>query len=102
MLTVAVGSIIHGKGFEKQVLNDVPDNALELWENGSQTLVLKKEGAEILKDFSQERLKKVIALRSPLNYQGENQLLEDTLKALKKTDKPQEKEKPAEKEKEGK
>ena len=101
LLTVALGSVIHSRDFGKQVLTGVPKNALELWENGSQTLVLKKDGAEILDDFSQERLKKVIALRTPLKYKGELETLKKVLSA-KKADKPDVKEKAADKPKDGK
>lgn len=92
ILTVALGAIIWKPDGGKQTLNEVPDNAAELWENGSSTLCLKKDGAEeFLKDFSKNKLETVLAKRKALNFPAEIKLLED---ALKKLNKPEPKTKP--------
>lgn len=84
MLTVPVGSVIHGAN-GSQVLNGVPENAAELWEQGSSTLVLKKASAdEFLKDFSKARLEKVLELRRPLKMEAEIKLLEAAIKGASK------------------
>lgn len=78
LLTVAVGSIIIGSN---QRLTEVPENALQLWENGSHTLCLRKGGVELLKDYSKERIQKLIEVRAPINFKAELELLGKILKA---------------------
>lgn len=87
ILTVKPGTIIWSGNGSKQTLTVVPENALELWERGSRTLCLKKDGIEILSDFTKERLEKVLETRKVLNYKAEIKLLEDLIKAAGKTKK---------------
>ena len=90
ILTVRPGSVVNRPNGQKQTLTEVPKNALELWEEGSLTLCLRKDGLEILNDFTKERLEKVLQLRRNLNYKAEIQLLESSIKNFgkaKKTDK---------------
>jgi len=92
ILTVAVGTIIIKGDDSRQTLSEVPKNALELWEEGSRTLCLRKDGVELLADFSKERLEKVLEARIHLDYKAEIRLLEDLIKTAgkaKKTDKPE-------------
>ena len=94
ILTVALGTIIWKADGSQQILNDVPDNAAELWENASSTLCLKKDGAEeFLKSFSKNKLETILEKRKVLNFPAEQKLLED---ALKRLDKPESKAKPKE------
>lgn len=87
ILTVLPGTIIWKGNGSKQTLTVVPENALELWERGSRTLCLKKDGIEILYDFTKERLEKVLETRKVLNYKAEIKLLEDLIKAAGKKNK---------------
>ena len=81
LLTVAVGSIIIGSN---QRLTEIPENALQLWENGSYTLCLRKGGVELLKDYSKERIQRLIEVRTPINFKAEIELLKTLLKSLNK------------------
>lgn len=83
-LTVKPGSVIHRANGVRQTLLEVPKNALEIWESGSTTLCLLKEGMELLSEFSKERLEKVLELRRNLNNKAEIKLLEAAIKALDK------------------
>lgn len=90
VLTVKPGSVVNRPNGQRQTLTEVPKNALELWEEGSLTLCLRKDGLELLNDFSKERLEKVLQLRKNLNYRAEIQLLESSIKnfgKVKKADK---------------
>lgn len=90
LLTVKPGSVINRPNGQRQTLTEVPKNALELWEEGTLTLCLRKDGLELLNDFSKERLEKVLQLRKNLNYRAEIQLLESSIKNFgkaKKSDK---------------
>ncbi len=86
-LLVKPGSVVNRPNGQKQTLTDVPKNALELWEEGTLTLCLRKEGLDLLKDFSKERMEKVLQLRKNLNYRAEIQLLESSIKNFGKTKK---------------
>ena len=88
ILTVRPGSVVNRPNGQKQTLTEVPKNALELWEEGSLTLCLRKDGLEILNDFTKERLEKVLQLRKNLNYRAEIQLLESSIKNFGKAKKP--------------
>lgn len=88
-LTVKSGSVVHRASGIRQTLIEVPKNALELWEEGSQTLCLRKDGLELLTDFSKARLEKVLDARKHLNYKTEIKLLEDAIKASGKSKKPE-------------
>ncbi len=90
LLVVKPGAVVNRPNGQKQILTDVPKNALELWEEGSSTLCLRKDGLELLNEFSKQRLEKVLQLRKNLNYKAEVQLLEIAIKTFgkpKKTDK---------------
>ncbi len=87
LLTVRPGSIVNRPNGQKQTLSEVPKNALELWEEGSLTLCLRKDGLELLNDFTKERLEKVLLLRKNLNYKAEIQLLENAIKTFGKAKK---------------
>lgn len=87
VLTVKPGSVVNRPNGQRQTLTDVPKNALELWEEGSLTLCLRKDGLELLNDFSKERLEKVLQLRKNLNYKTEIQLLESSIKNFGKAKK---------------
>lgn len=84
ILTVAVGSIIIGSNNSQTRLTEVPPNALQLWENGSHTLCLRKAGVELLKDYSKEKIQKLIEVRTPINFKAEIELLKTLLKSQNK------------------
>lgn len=79
-LLVRVGSVINRPNGQKQTLTEVPANALELWEEGTATLMLKKDAADVIADFSKDRLEKILNLRRNLNYKSEIKLLETAVK----------------------
>lgn len=84
ILTVPVGSTIIGSDGSQTKLIGVPANALSLWENGTRTLCLKKEGVEILNDHSTEQIQKLIEVRTKVGYKAEIELLKSVLKSAKK------------------
>lgn len=88
LLVVKPGAVVNRPNGQKQTLTTVPKNALELWEEGTLTLCLRKDGLELLNDFSKERLEKVLQLRKNLNYKAEIQLLESSIKNFGKAKKP--------------
>lgn len=88
VLTVKKGSVVHRANGVRQTLSEVPKNALELWEEGSRTLCLRKDGSELLADFPRERLSNILETRRHLNYKAEIKLLEDAIKATTKPKKP--------------
>lgn len=81
ILTVALGSIIWRADGRQQILTGVPSNALELWENGSRTLLLKKDGAELLQDYSIKKLSEIYEVRKPIKNKFELKILENLIKA---------------------
>lgn len=87
IFTVKPGSVVNRPNGQRQTLTEVPKNALELWEEGTLTLCLRKDGLELLNDFSKERLEKVLQLRKNLNYRAEIQLLESSIKNFGKSKK---------------
>ncbi|ANF51741.1 hypothetical protein A0O34_15050 [Chryseobacterium glaciei] len=87
LLVVKRGSVVNRPNGQRQTLTEVPKNALELWEEGTLTLCLRKDGLELLNDFSKERLEKVLQLRKNLNYRAEIQLLESSIKNFGKAKK---------------
>lgn len=80
-LTVAKGTIIWRADGSQQTLTEVPENALDIWEKGSRTLCLKKEGAELLEKFSKQKIQQILDLRRPLKYEAEIKILEKALKS---------------------
>lgn len=85
ILTVPVGSTIIGSDGSQTKLTAVPANALSLWENGTRTLCLKKDGVEILNDHSKEQIQKLIEVRTTVGFKAEIELLKSLLKTAKKT-----------------
>lgn len=81
ILTVALGSVIWRADGRQQKLTGVPPNALQLWENGSRTLLLKKDGAELLQDYSIEKLSEIYEVRKPIKNKFELKILENLIKA---------------------
>lgn len=87
-LIVKPGSVIHRANGIKQTLTEVPKNALEIWEEGSQTLCLRKDGSELIAEFTKERLENILELRRNINYKAEIKLLENAIKAAGTPKKP--------------
>lgn len=85
LLTVGVGSIIHTTGRKSQVLDGVPDNAQELWESGTPFLVLKKDGADLLNDYSETKLKELLKIRTAAGFPAELELIEKAIKTAGKS-----------------
>lgn len=90
-LTVAKGSIIHASKGKSRVIDELPEEAEQLWQEGDSTLVLKKSGEELLKGYSKSKLEKILAARTSLGYTAELELLEKALKKVSQTvkDKPE-------------
>lgn len=84
ILTVPVGSTIIGSDGFQTKLTGVPTNALSLWENGTRTLCLKRDGVDILKDHSKEQIQKLIEIRTKVGFKAEIELLKSLLKSTKK------------------
>lgn len=89
LLTVAVGTVILKSNGSRQILSSVPENAVELWENGSRTLVLKRDAApDFLSKYSKEQLEKILQNRKHLKYAAEIKHLETAIKSAGKPKKP--------------
>lgn len=84
ILTVPVGSTIIGSDGSQTKLTGVPANALSLWENGTRTLCLRKDGVDILNDYSKEQIQKLIETRTKVGFKAEIELLKTLLKSAKK------------------
>ncbi|UKB81252.1 hypothetical protein [Chryseobacterium sp. MEBOG07] len=76
ILAVPKGSIIRKGDGSTVVLNDVPENALELIEAGATYLMLKKEAKDQLKRLSNERLQNIIKVRKAQNLIHDVSVLE--------------------------
>lgn len=63
ILSVKKGSMIRKGDGSTLVLNEVPDNALELIELGATYLMFKKEAKDQLKKLSKERLLNMLEMR---------------------------------------
>ena len=92
-LTVGLGSIIHSSGHKSQVLDGVPENAQELWESGTSFLVLKKDGAELLNDYSETKLKELLKIRTAAGFPAELELIEKAIKGAGKKAAPKKEDK---------
>jgi uncharacterized protein (UPF0128 family) len=89
LLTVPVGSQIIFKDNSVQILNDVPDNALELWQKGSDNFILTRENApELLSTFSKEDLQKVLEVRKTVGFAGEISTIENFMNGQPQTATP--------------
>lgn len=78
-LMVPPGSVIHSQS-TRQVINGIPENALFLWETGSSTLSLKKEGSELLQQYSKAQLIGIKKNRLPLNFTAELKLIDQAIR----------------------
>lgn len=83
VLTVPIGSIIWLPKGKEQKITGIPDNALELWKDGTRTLLLKKDGAELFSDYNQEELEKILEARKHVNNKIEIKILEGLIKSAK-------------------
>lgn len=80
LVTKTKGSILHRGNGEKIVLDKVPENALELWKEGSDVIALRKTGSSILEKLSKAELEAILEKRLP---HGINVELLEIKKALK-------------------
>lgn len=81
VLTVPKSSILHLNGTSTK-LDDVPDNAVELWKSGTSTLALKSTGKELIEKLSKSEIEELIKIRAPFNYNSELKILREVLKSL--------------------
>ncbi len=77
--TVPPGAVVYGKGYRFNG-SVIPENALELWKNGSQHLKLKKEGVVLLESLGKEVVKFILEKRRPLGYADETKILNSFLR----------------------
>ncbi len=80
ILTVAVGSVLHRADGTSVKLNNIPENALEIWRNGSRVFALRKSGADLLNDFSKKELELILEKRISHDFKVEIQLLKKAIK----------------------
>lgn len=79
ILSIPKGTIVRkGDGSTMQI-NEVPDNALELIENGATYLMFKKEAKDQLKKLSNDRLQALIKVRKSQNLTHDVSILEMAL-----------------------
>ncbi|WP_418124259.1 hypothetical protein ACNFU2_06515 [Chryseobacterium sp. PTM-20240506] len=91
ILTVTKGSVMIGVDGSRTILEEVPKNALELWEAGNYAFCLKKDNAaDLLKDYSSEQIQSLIDVRTPLGYKAELETLKSLLKSSPKGQVPAE------------
>lgn len=81
-LTLPKGSEIWKKDGTKQILNQVPKNAKELWEEGSRALRLRKAGLELLQGKTKEDLKQLLTKRQKVKNRYELNLIRKAIKSL--------------------
>lgn len=79
ILAVPKGSIIRKGDGSTVVLDEVPENALDLIESGATYLMLKKEAKDQLKKLSPERLQNIIKVRKSQNLMHDVSVLEMAL-----------------------
>ena len=84
-LTVAVGSILHRANGTSVKLNEVPDEAFEIWKTGSPVLALKSTGKSLVENLSINEIQELIKVREPHNYASEIKILKEVLKSLNST-----------------
>ena len=83
-LTVSVGSIIHQTSKPSVVIEGLPENAKEEWENGSSLIVLKSVDEDFLKGYTKKCLQEILEIRKSLGYEKEISILEKAIKKAAK------------------
>lgn len=83
-LLVPRGAVVHSKEISR-VLDNVPEDAFDLWEKGASYLSLKKEATEVLHSWEKSRLQKVLALKETQGMKSDVFILEQVIKQLSKT-----------------
>lgn len=80
ILTVAVGSVLHRTDGTSVKLTGIPENAFEIWRNGSRVFSLRKSGADLLNDLSKKELERILEKRISHDFKVEIQLLKKAIK----------------------
>lgn len=84
VLTLPKGFQVHYNGSVK-IITEVPENALELIEEGCTWLILKRDAVEILSGWDKYRLERLRDLRKQQGIKHDVNIIETTLKSLGKT-----------------
>lgn len=95
IFSVAKGSKIISPDGSVKVLNEVPDNALDLIEAGATYLMFKESAKDSLKKLSKERLVKIIEMRKSQKLTRDVAILEMALAEKESGKNNTETEKPA-------
>lgn len=83
-LLVPRGAVVHSKEISR-VLDNVPEDAFDLWEKGASYLSLKKEATEVLQSWEKSRLQRVLSLKETQGMKSDVFILEQVIKQLSKT-----------------
>ncbi len=82
VLTVALGSILHRADGTSVKLDEVPEEAFEIWKTGSPVLAMKATGKSLVEKLSVKEIQELIKVREPHNYNSELKVLKEVLKSL--------------------
>lgn len=85
VLTVAVGSILHRADGTSIKLDEVPEEAFEIWKTGMPVLAMKSTGKSLVEKLSIAEIRELIKIREPYNYSSELKVLKEVLKSLNST-----------------
>lgn len=80
ILTVTDGSVLHRADGSSIVLNEIPENAFDIWKDGSPVFCLRKAGYDKLKSLSKDELEAILQKRNAHDYKIEIQLIRKALK----------------------
>lgn len=79
ILSVPKGTQLRKGDGSTMILNEVPENALDLIEQGAVYLMFKKEAKDQLKKLSKERLLKILEMRKSQGLKHDVSVLEMAL-----------------------
>ncbi|WP_313373749.1 hypothetical protein [Chishuiella sp.] len=82
VLTVAIGSILHRADGTSIKLDEVPEEAFEIWKTGTPVLAMKTTGKALVEKLSLKEIQELIKIREPHNYNSELKVLKEVLKSL--------------------
>lgn len=84
VLTAPKGSVIYKGDGSVVTINAVPDNALELIEQGVTWLMFKKSAAEKLSRLSADRLQKLLKLRQDQKFSHDAEVIQEAISLKEK------------------
>ena len=67
VLTVAVGSILHRADGTSIKLDEVPEDAFEIWKTGTPVLAMKSTGKSLVEKLSIAEIRELIKIRDSDN-----------------------------------